>query len=124
MKTYEYEGFDKDKKPDKGTVEASTGEEAILYLLQSGIYPTALIELSAGQARSNIKLNNLKLFREKLKAPPVAQVQPVPTPVSKDESWFLDKLFMRYLLVTAACTVTVLCLVKLFMILHAFLRTP
>ena len=69
MKTYEYEGFDKDKQPDKGTVEAPSGEEAILYLLQSGIYPTSLLELSAGQARSNVKLNNLRRFRDRLNRP-------------------------------------------------------
>ena len=70
MKTYEYEGFDKaNKKPSNGTVQAQTGEEAILYLLQSGIYPTELIELSSGQVKSNNHLNNLKRFRERLRAP-------------------------------------------------------
>lgn len=90
MKTYEYEGFDKtNKKPSNGTVQAKTGEEAILYLLQSGIYPTGLVELSTGQAKSNNHLNNLKRFRERLKAPPVLPPVREPKPKSKADWSFL-----------------------------------
>lgn len=71
MKTYEYEGFNKaNKQAATGTIKAESGEEALLYLLQSGIYPTELIELSSSQIKSHNHLNNLKMFRERLKAPP------------------------------------------------------
>jgi len=108
MKTYEYEGFDKDKQPDKGTVEASTGEEAIMYLLQSGIYPISLVELSAGQARSNVKLNNLRKFREQLKAPPPRPINDLAVPKPKPKS------SVRLMVILACAVVTIYFAVKLF----------
>ena len=66
MKTFEYEGFDQANKKHKGTIQASTGEDAILIILQSGIQPTVLQELSSNQIMSLEKLSNLKQFREKL----------------------------------------------------------
>jgi hypothetical protein len=110
MKTYEYEGFDKsNKKPAVGTVQAGTGEEAILYLLQSGIYPTGLIELSTDQAKSNDHLNNLKRFRERLKAPIVQ-----PTSERKKTSRWAGWSFLAFFGSVVGVVGLIFLLIKLF----------
>lgn len=91
MKMYEYEGFDKEYNKHKGTVSATEGEQAILILVQSGIYPTVLQEISKNQ-KSNIDyIDKLKTFRKRLsklpQAPPVPEIHPIGREIYAMNKW-------------------------------------
>lgn len=83
MKTYEYEGLDDQNEKQTGTVKAASGEAAIIYLLQSGIYPTALQELSVRQVKTHVHLDKLKQYRDWLSDP----IAPVKSEVIISKSW-------------------------------------
>jgi len=60
MKRYKYKGFTDQKEYKSGTVEAPSGEKAILKLFQNGIRPINLEELSSAQISTLSKIHNLK----------------------------------------------------------------
>lgn len=83
MKVFEYQGFDKSYNKHKGTINANEGEEAIFLLMQSGIFPTELQEISKSQKIAVDHVASLKSFRDKLQLPKIADNNKVTKPASR-----------------------------------------
>lgn len=66
MKTFEYDAVDQSGTSYHGYIEASSGEEAILKLVQQNRYPKSVQELTATQIHTIKQLTRLKNLRNTL----------------------------------------------------------
>lgn len=91
MKKFAYRAVDLKGNVYEGSVDAETGEEAIMKLLQQRIYPKEVREASSTEARILNKIDNLKQVKaniiRRVVAPENVQPPAKPTTSKRRISW-------------------------------------
>lgn len=104
MKTFEFKAFDQETKKYTytGTIQAESGEEAILKLIQQKILPTSLVEISQTQAALSSQIANFKKIRAKLGG---TETPSLPSITIKPKRQ-LDWMYLMFAAIVAAIVIT------------------
>lgn len=101
MKSFGYEGIDSQKKSHRGVIQAISGEDAIIELMQRGIVPSRIDELSSVDLGVANRLQRFKQLREVLGGPEADRLPPVMQAETKVPTLAIDWSYVLFLVVAA-----------------------